>query len=106
MLASIAQTPFFNAPDDGTQRLQRKRLVTALSVAVLVHAVVLVALAMPPRFKLGIDRADPVVTRWIQLPTTPSPGVAREEPTPDQPSQPKAEAPAKPKRRKRVTRSR
>ena len=104
MLASIAQTPFFNAPDDGTQRLQRKRLVTALSVAVLVHAVVLVALAMPPRFKLGIDRADPVVTRWIQLPTTPSPGVAREEPTPDQPSQPKAEAPAKPKERPERTR--
>ena len=104
MLASIAQDSFFHAPDEATQRLQRKRLIMALSVAVLAHAVVLVAMALPPRFKLGIDRADPVMTRWIELPATPAAGVAREEPAPDTPAQPRAEAPAQPKPRPERTR--
>lgn len=97
MSASIAPTLTLDAPAGSAERLQRKRLVTALTVAVVAHAAVLVAMAMPPRFKLGIDRANPVMTRWIELPATPSPGVASREPAPEKPSQPKAEAPARPK---------
>lgn len=96
-LTAIALETFTDAPDAVAHRLQRKRLLTALSVAILAHVVALVVLAQPARFKLGIDRADPVITRWIELPATPSPGVAREEPSSEKQAQPKAEAPAKPK---------
>lgn len=104
MLASIAQDTLLGASDEAAQRLQHKRLITALSIAVLAHVVVLVVLAQPARFKLGIDRADPVITRWIELPATPSPGVAREEPTPVTQPTPKAEAPAQPQERPAKTR--
>ena len=96
-MASMAQAHFLGAPDEEAYRIQRKRLITALSIAVLAHLIALVVLAQPARFKLGIDRTDPVITRWIDLPATPSPGVARKEPTPETPATPKAEAPAKPK---------
>ena len=87
------------ALDEGALRLQRKRLITAVSAALVLHAVVLAALAMPSRMKLGIDQTAPVVTRWIDAPTVPSPGLARQDPTADQRSTPKAEAPARPKDR-------
>ena len=87
------------ALDEGALRLQRKRLITAVSAALVLHAVVLAALAMPSRMKLGIDQAAPVVTRWIEAPSVPSPGLARQDPTADQRSTPKAEAPARPKDR-------
>ena len=83
--------------DEGALRLQRKRLITAVSAALVLHAIVLAALAMPSRMKLGIDQTAPVVTRWIDAPTVPSPGLARQDPTADQRSTPKAEAPARPK---------
>ena len=85
--------------DEGALRLQRKRLITAVSAALVLHAIVLAALAMPSRMKLGIDQTAPVVTRWIDAPTVPSPGLARQDPTADQRSTPKAEAPARPKDR-------
>ena len=87
------------ALDEGAWRLQRKRLITAVSAALVLHAIVLAALAMPSRMKLGIDQTAPVVTRWIDAPTVPSPGLARQDPTADQRSTPKAEAPARPKDR-------
>jgi len=87
------------ALDEGALRLQRKRLITAVSAALVLHAIVLAALAMPSRMKLGIDQTAPVVTRWIDAPTVPSPGLARQDPTADQRSTPKAEAPARPKDR-------
>ena len=87
------------ALDEGALRLQRKRLITAVSAALVLHAVVLAALAMPSRMKLGIDQAAPVVTRWIEAPSVPSPGLARQDPAADQRSTPKAEAPARPKDR-------
>ena len=83
--------------DEGALRVQRKRLITAVSAALVLHAIVLAALAMPSRMKLGIDQTAPVVTRWIDAPTVPSPGLARQDPTADQRSTPKAEAPARPK---------
>ncbi len=82
--------------DEGALRLQRKRLITAVSAALVLHAIVLAALAMPSRMKLGIDQTAPVVTRWIDAPTVPSPGLARQDPTADQRSTPKAEAPTRP----------
>lgn len=85
--------------DEGALRVQRKRLITAVSAALVLHAIVLAALAMPSRMKLGIDQTAPVVTRWIDAPTVPSPGLARQDPTADQRSTPKAEAPARPKER-------
>lgn len=85
--------------DEGALRVQRKRLITAVSAALVLHAIVLAALAMPSRMKLGIDQTAPVVTRWIDAPTVPSPGLARQDPTADQRSTPKAEAPARPKDR-------
>ena len=85
--------------DEGALRLQRKRLITAVSAALVLHAIVLAALAMPSRMKLGIDQTAPVVTRWIDAPTVPSPGLARQDPTADQRSTPKAEAPTRPKDR-------
>lgn len=87
------------ALDEGALRVQRKRLITAVSAALVLHAIVLAALAMPSRMKLGIDQTAPVVTRWIDAPTVPSPGLARQDPTADQRSTPKAEAPARPKDR-------
>ncbi|AVO32971.1 hypothetical protein [Ottowia oryzae] len=83
--------------DEGALRVQRKRLITAVSAALVLHAIVLAALAMPSRIKLGIDQTAPVVTRWIDAPTVPSPGLARQDPTADQRSTPKAEAPTRPK---------
>ena len=85
--------------DEGALRVQRKRLITAVSAALVLHAIVLAALAMPSRMKLGIDQTAPVVTRWIDAPTVPSPGLARQDPTADQRSTPKAEAPTRPKDR-------
>ena len=64
-MASIAYESAYRGADPAADQLQRKRLITAVSVAVVAHAIVLVVLAQPARFKLGIDRADPVMTRWF-----------------------------------------
>ena len=90
--------------DEGALRLQRKRLITAVSAALVLHAIVLAALAMPSRMKLGIQRADPVVTRWIEAPAVPSAGLARAEPSAAQQPTPRAQAPAQPKARAERTR--
>lgn len=92
------------ALDEGALRLQRKRLITAVSAALVLHAIVLAALAMPSRMKLGIQRADPVVTRWIEAPAVPSAGLARAEPSAAQQPTPRAQAPAQPKARAERTR--
>lgn len=81
------------------QGAERKRLLTALAVAVLAHVVALVVLALPARFKMGVERTDPLVTRWIPAPTVASPGLAHSEPTPPAKTQPKARAPVNPKPR-------
>lgn len=103
-MASIALAS--SHPGNGTpaERLQRKRLLTALAAAVLAHALVLVVLAQPARFKLGIDLAEPVVTRWIQAPAVPSPGLARQEPTANPQPSPQAQAPALPRAQPERTR--
>ena len=98
-MASIAYESAYRGADPAADQLQRKRLITAVSVAVVAHAIVLVVLAQPARFKLGIDRADPVMTRWIEAPAVPSAGLARQEPAADQQPTPKAEAPAQPRTR-------
>jgi hypothetical protein len=104
-LASITHASFFlPGSNSAAERLQRKRLITALSVAVMAHAVVLVVLAQPARFKLGIDRAEPVMTRWIDAPAVPSAGLARQDPVADAQPTPRAQAPAEPTTRSDRTR--
>ncbi|QTD45058.1 DUF3108 domain-containing protein [Ottowia testudinis] len=83
----------------------RRQLTSAFFLAVLGHAVVMLALAAAPGFRPGAPHVTPLSTRWVDAPPTARPSVAAtpaamaQTAQPPAPARVSAQAPSKAERR-------
>ena len=93
--ANVLQTLPFGAGDFLSDKALRKRISTALLVALLGHAALLTALAMGGKLHLGETRVQTLYTRMISAPVVTDPGLTT---TPSKSPSPAAALPAAPAR--------